>query len=454
LLAGCAKVNPRPAFGDLEAKIKERTGRRLAWARSVSETAEIERTVQQLLQDELTVDEAVQIALLNNRSLQAIFEEMGISQADVVQAGLLTNPSLSGFARFPHGAPSAVNTELNVAKDFFDFLILPLRKKVAAAELERTKRHVGSEVLALATEVKTAYYTLQARQQLVGRLKLIVDINEAAAELARRQREAGNLSALDLAQHEAVWNQSKADVAFAEMQARVDRERLNRLLGLWGASTVWSVPDGLPEIPAEEVPLQNLESLAMANRLDVDAGRFNVNLLAYALSLRKKTRFFPLGIHLGVETERDSDTHRVTGPILALELPVFDWGQASVPRLEAQLFQAQRQLEALAINARSEVREARDLLIANRELARYYGSVLLPQRVEILELTLRQYNMMLRGAYDLLIAKQAEVASERAYIDAWRDYWIARAALERALGGSLPAGEPAGESKSSYRGQP
>ena len=72
-------------------------------------------------------------------------------------------------------------------------------------------------------------------------------------------------------------------------------------------------------------------------------------------------------------------------------------------------------------------------------MARYYGQVLLPQRVEILDLTLTQHNMMLKGAYDLLLAKQSEVSAERAYVEAWRDYWIARTQLERAVGGRLPA---------------
>ena len=135
---------------------------------------------------------------------------------------------------------------------------------------------------------------------------------------------------------------------------------------------------------------------------------------------------------------------RVTGPSLALQLPIFDTGRASIARLEAEYRRSQRLLEALAVAARSEVREARDLVVAWRDMAQYYRSVMLPQRVQILDLTLRHYNMMLKGAYDLLLAKQSEVATERAYIEAWRDYWIARTELEQAVGGRLPAPRAAG----------
>jgi cobalt-zinc-cadmium efflux system outer membrane protein len=174
----------------------------------------------------------------------------------------------------------------------------------------------------------------------------------------------------------------------------------------------------------------------------LQAARWGVDLVGRALALRRKTRFFPVGIHVGINTEKDVTGERVTGPELALQLPIFDTGKASIARLESEHRRAQRQLEALAVNARSDVREERDRMLAARDLALYYGQVLLPQRQRILALTLQHYNAMFKGAYDLLLAKQTEVETEKAYLDAWRGYWIARARLERALGGSLPV-EPA-----------
>ena len=237
-----------------------------------------------------------------------------------------------------------------------------------------------------------------------------------------------------------IYRESKVEVAVAAADVRADRERLNRLLGLWGPQTTWTVTDGLPRIPEEEIPLAGLERIAVTHRADLQAARWGVDLVGRALALRKKTRFFPVGIHVGVNTEKDVTAERVTGPELALQLPIFDTGKASIARLEAEHRRAQRQLEALAVNARSEVRETRDRMLAARDLAAYYGRVLLPQRVRILHLTLRYYNAMFKGAYDLLLAKQAEVEAEKAYLDAWRNYWIARARLERALGGALPPG--------------
>ena len=442
LLTGCAGVNPQPSFIAVQENVEDRNGQKPEWARSAPEAAALDEAIQGLLKDDLTPHSAVQVALVNNPSLQATFEGIGISQADLAQAALVQNPELSGFVRFAHGGPGT-NTELSLIQNVFDIFIAPLRKKVAAAELEQTKARVAHEVLGLAADVKSAYFTLQARQQLVGRLRMILDITKTAEDFARRQYEAGAIAELTLENQIALNRQAKVDVARAEAEVRADRERLNRLLGLWGANTAWTVAPRLPEIPQIEIPLEGLESLAIAQRQDLQAARWGVDLVGRALALRKKTRFLPVGIHLGINSETDATGERVTGPELALQLPIFDTGKASIARLTAEHRRAQRQLEALAVNTRSEVRESRDRMLAARDLSQFYGGVLLPQRVRILDLTLRYYNMMFKGAYDLLQAKQAEVEAEKAYVEAGRDYWVARADLERALGGVLPAAPPA-----------
>jgi len=441
VLGGCASVNPRPAFDDVGKTVAERSGLHPQWTRTDAEASAAEQVVAKLLADPLTVDAAGHIAFLNNPTLQATFEEIGISQADLAQAARVANPELSGFLRFPSEGPGR-NTEFSFVQNVFDIFMQPLRKKVAAAQLEQTKLRVANEVLALAAEVKEAFLTLQARQQLVSRLTLIRDLTETAADFAQTQHDAGTINDLELENRTVIHRESKVEVALAEADVRADRERLNRLLGLWGPQTTWKVAGQLAEIPDAEIPLAGLEHMAVTNRQDLQAARWGVDLVGRALALRRKTRFFPVGIHVGVNTEKDVTGERVTGPELALQLPIFDTGKASIARLEAEHRRAQRQLEALAVNARSEVREERDRMLAARDLALYYGRVLLPQRQRILALTLQHYNAMFKGAYDLLLAKQAEVETEGAYLDAWRGYWIARARLERALGGSLPL-EPA-----------
>ncbi len=443
--AGCS--TPSASLDRVQDTVGARTGKRVQWNRGGPEAAQIEQGVSDFLRRQLTAGSAVQIALLNNRELQARFEEIGIAQADVIQAGLITNPNFAASFRFPSRPPSGTNIEYSIAQNFLELLALPLRKRIAHAQLAQTEIRVADEVLKLAMEVKVAFYTAQARQQLLGRLRVITETNETAAEFTKRLHDAGNTSDLDLANQQGSYEQSRLEVAQTELQVRRDRERLNRLLGLWGSQTAWTMADHLPELPGSEGSLRNLESRAVAQRLDLQASRMQLDLIGQSLALRTKTRYVPGGVRIGVDTERDTDGSRVTGPTLDLELPIFNQGQGEIAKLTAQYRQAQRELEAMAINIRSEVRESRDQLVAARDLTSYIGKRLLPTQQQALNLTLQQYNFMLKGAYDLLLAKQNEVAAERSYIEAWRDYWIARAELERAVGGSL-IGE---NSKSEYR---
>ncbi len=435
LAAGCA--TPKGSLERVQGTVAERSGKQVHWNRGGPEDAQIEQGVQTLLRRQLTAGSAVQVALLNNRELQARFEEVGIAQAEVIQAGLMTNPNFSASFRFPNRPPSGTNIEYSLAQNFLELLVLPLRKRIANAQLAQTEIRIADEVLKLAAEVKIAFYTVQARQQLLDRLRVISETNETAAEFTKRLHDAGNTSDLELANQQGSYEQSRLEVAQTELQVRRDRERLNRLMGVWGPNTNWTVGDHLPELPGSEGSLQHLESRAIAQRLDLQAARMQLDLVGQSLALRTKMRYVPAEIRIGVDTEKEPDGQRVTGPTLDLELPIFNQGQGEIAKLTAQYRQSQREMEAMAVNIRSEVREARDQLIAARELTSYIGKRLLPTQQQALNLTLQQYNFMLKGAYDLLLAKQNEVAAERSYIEAWRDYWTARAELEHAVGGNL-----------------
>ena len=433
---GCTSTNPQRAFDDVDEHVSARTGYNLRWMRDDAERSEMESAVDAALQTNLTAQSAVGIALLNNRSLQADFEDIGVSQAELAQASRLRNPQFEGFWRLPSSGPNVVNAEYSLAQNFLELLTLPARKKIASQNLEVTKLRIAHQVLTLAEDVKTAFFTMQAGQQLTNRLGLIVEVNEAAADVAKRQHDAGNISELELQNQQAAYAHARLDLARAQTQLRADREKLNRLLGLWGAQTAWQAAGALPPLPEKELPVENVEALAVSQRLDLAASRHQVANVQSALKLKKSVRWLP-AVDIGVNAEHETDHTWLIGPTLSLEIPVFDQGQAEVARLASEYRRAARNFEALAVNIRSEVRENRDALIAARDVVEYSQRVLLPQRQRILRETLLQYNAMQLGNAVLLSAKEREALAERESIEALRDYWIARAELERAVGGSL-----------------
>ena len=435
IVSGCAA--PPASFERVRSQVGERTNHHVAWNRGSVDDARITGEVRALLRRPLTAERAVQVALLNNRDLQASFEEIGIAQADLIEAGLLTNPSLGVSVRFPDRSPSGTNVEYSIAQNLIELILRPARTRIAAGQVAQAETRAADQVLKVAAEVKTAFYTAQASRQLLDRLRVVSQVNETAVEFTKRLHEAGNVSDLDLANQQSAYEQSRLEIAQTELQLRRDREKVNRLLGFWGSEINWDMVDHLPEIPGREVSLRGLESRALGQRLDLQARKMQLDSLGEALALRTHTRFLPAEIKLGVDTERDPDGVRVTGPTLDLELPIFNQGQGAIAKLTAQYRQAEREVESLAINIRSEVRSARDQLVAARDLTSHIEKQLLPTRRRALNLTLEQYNYMLKGTYDLLLAKENEIAAERSYLESWRDYWIAHAELERAVGGSL-----------------
>jgi cobalt-zinc-cadmium efflux system outer membrane protein len=390
----------------------------------------------------LTAGAAVQIALLNNRSLQATFEEIGLSAADLIEAGTIPNPKIDLAIRFPDKPPSGTYIDYSAALDFLSIIMIPLKKRVAKDQLEAVALRVADETLELVSQVKGAFYSLQASQQLVKRFQLIVDTNAASLDLAQRQHKAGNITDLVLAQQQASYSRSRLDVATTEAEIRRNRERLNRLLGLWGADTDWQISGELSQVPSSDLPMRGLERLAISQRLDLQADYLQVTSQVKNLGLTKNFRLVG-ALDFGVDSERETDSQTRTGPSFAIELPIFNQGQARIARSEAALRQAQDKFEALAIDVRSEIRELRDELASKREIARFYRDELLPGQRQILDESLLNYNAMEIGNFQLFTTKAEEARTEREYIDAVRDYWITRAELERAVGGNLNPRQPA-----------
>jgi len=433
---GVPAESKSPPFQPVQNVVRERTGLSVRWQQNADARAESLAQVRTLLKRPLTASSAVQIALLNNRDLLAALEDVGVSAADLREAGMWKNPSLDLSLRLPDRAPKGPNWEEAAAFDFLDLLLRPLRQRVAANQLRAVQLRTTDQVLQLAAEVKKTVYTLEADATLLAKRQAIQEVQRAALELAQRQHEAGNITDLALAQQQAAYNAVRLETASAENEQREHREALNRLLSLWGPDTSWTISAALPALPENEVALRGLESLAVAQRLDLAAAHQDLAGMVEALGLTKRYRYLG-ALTFGIDTERESEGPHVTGPQLSLELPLFNQGQTRIAKGEAELRRSERKVEGLAIVIRSDVRKFHDQLTALRELCRFYESEELPVRRTITAGLLLHYNGMLVGQYELFSARADQLEAELKSIAARRDYWTTRAELERAVGGSL-----------------
>ena len=437
LPAGCAGVPQDAGFAEVREVAATRLGvADLRWNRGSDFDLDADAVVARLVEAPLTMESAVRIALLNNARLQADFESLGVARAELVQAGLLENPTVSADILF-HG--SVVSPEVGIVQNVLHILTMPARSAVASAAFEGAKLEAGRKVLDLAAEVRSSYYRLVGHQQAVELFRQVVSATEAAAELSFRQREAGNVSARDQALQQAQYAQAALDLARLELDLAAERERMNRLLGLWGDRTAWNLPDRLPDLPAEKPSIEGLETYAIERRLDLAGARQEAVAARTAAELARQLGWLS-ALGLGVKFERDGESGRwAKGPTIEFGLPIFDWGQARVAQMEAQERRSEKLYAALATDVRAEVREAWVRLVAAHDAVGFYRATVLPLRQRVLDESTRLSNAMIIGVFDLLRARQDQIDAAREYIGAIKEYWIARAALENALGAPLPS---------------
>lgn len=437
LLVGCTHVPRDGDFSEVKRLVGERIPQKVHWYQGGEEDAQVKAALDDLLKEPLTATSAVQIALLNNYSLQSEYENLGIAQADLVQAGLLSNPVLFASIRFPKGGNGGNNLEFEIAKEFLDVLLRPARKRIAETEFERAKLRVSNAVLDLAAEVQSAFYRIQGNQQLVEIQNVATDAAQASYELAQRFDEAGNISELELALERSAAADMSAELLHARANLQGSRDALSRLLGLTGVDRHWSLGHRLPELPDSDLDQEHVEEVALNQRLDLAAAKKEIAQLSEALEITRKYRWIG-GATFGVSTEREPDGGRVTGPNFSIEIPVFDQRQAEIARLESLLEQSKSRCAALQVAIQNDVRAAVHRISAARNLSEYYRDELVPAREQVVKFTQQEQNYMLVDVFELLFSRQQEILTYRGYIDSLAEYWIARVDLARVIGVGLP----------------
>jgi len=439
LVAGCTTFSEDGGFGAVEQAVAERSAAQVKWLRSEKEADSVDARVKELLSAPLTPEAAVQIALLSNPGLQARYAELGIAEAELVQASRWRGPTLS-FARLTRG--DEVERETSVFFDVLGLLSIPLSTRAQEKRFAAAQHRAAEEALALALDARKAWFRAVAAQQTAKYMEDVRLAAEASADLARRMAETGNWPALTRVREQAFYADTTAQLARARQAELSARERLTRLLGLWGERAGFALPDRLPELPASVREGDVLEAQALRQRLDVQAARRDAESLAEALGLTRVTRYVDL-LEVGVLRKTETDQPVQRGWELELRIPIFDFGSARTARAEYRYMQAVHRATDVAIRARSEVRESYSAYRVAFDLARHYRDEIVPLRKRISEEMLLRYNGMLSSVFELLADSRDAVTSVNGYLEAQRDFWIAEAELQMALTTGSPQAAPA-----------
>lgn len=437
-LIGCATVPRGEAAKDVNEIVSERGLPQAQWPSD--ETAPTsEQQLGDLLSEPLTVEHSVQLAFVRSPQIRAAYADLGLAEADVIEASRLANPTFSYVDLDPREGEGRSQITRSVAIDFANLLMIPARRRIAGAEYESARQRVAAELLDLATNVESAWYEYVGSQQVAAMRESAARAAEASAEFARRSKEAGNLSARELALELAAASEARIASARAAADMLKARTEFAAQVGI-SARDPWQTPKRLPVPLATTLSQADLVERALRERFDVVATRREVSTLEEALGLTRRWRYVG-EIEVGYEDESETDGGRLRGPSLSIQLPLFNQGQATILRARSRLESAEARLATLEMSVRNEVALGLDRLEASREISERYRTALIPQREAVVGRTQEEQNYMLVGVFELLQAKREELDAYQEYLEAVRDFWLARVELRRAVGGPLPGDE-------------
>jgi outer membrane protein TolC len=434
VLSACTWFAPDAGMGVVSTIAQQELNKDAIAIRSPEEAQAASARVRHLLGRPLTADAAVQIALLNNRGLQAAYDELAIADAERVGQSLPPNPTFS-WRRIQAGP--ALESEMQLVTNIIALATLPARSEVAAERFHQAQLRAAEETLRVAHETRRAYYRAVAARELIHFLTESQAAAETASKMAERLRETGAMNKLDEAREQVFYADLTAQVATARQREGSEREALIRAMGLWGANLDFKLPNALPAVPRRVQTWAGIEVDAVARRVDLQIARIELDLLAKSYGLTQATRFINIldGGYADKLEKRPDERFLMRGFDVRLQVPIFDFGEVRVRQAEANYMQAVNRLLELGVNARSEARDAYRVYRSTYDIAGHYQREVLPLRKIISEETLLRYNAMLIDVFSLLAEARQRIAATITAIEAKRDFWLATVDLKAAVAG-------------------
>ena len=435
LLSGCATFSPDGGM-DVVAGVAGETIRKDVISIKTQEDAlRADGDAKVLLRRTLTVDSAVQIALLSNRGLQAAYNELALAETDLLTDSLPPNPTFS-ISRI--SGSEAVEIERRIVGDILALATLPFRSEIARQRFRKAQLRAAEETLRLAADVRRAYYRALAASELIALLTDAKSTAEATAQLAQKLGETGSLNKLDQAREQVFYAETAADLATVRQEATSSRERLIRLLGLWDGDIGIKLPQRLPALPSRPLSLPGIEVDAVTHRIDLQIARIELAALAKSLDLTQASRFVTMLEVAGIDRKtRDPEgpPFRERGFDIQFQIPIYDGGEIRIRQAAETYNQSFNLLTERAVNARSEARDAFRVYRSTYDIAGHYQREVLPLRKIISEEMRLRFSSMQVDVFALLTEARQRIAALRAAIEAKRDFWLAQSELQTAVNG-------------------
>ena len=404
LVCGCASPDPHTSRRPLACELQERTWHDIPAA---SCPGEVTLPPEVSLDDGLSEEEAVAIALWNNSQFHATLSQLGMARGDIVQAGLLTNPQFQ--LMFPGGD-----------KQLEYMLFLPVeamffrehRITIAERDYCRISQELVQNGLNLVRDVRVAYADFVFAEERAALADEALSVRSRIAKLSDARFDAGDISELEVTTARIDALTSRAEAAGLREQVVVARERLAQFLGI-GLLGLTLSPSEHVQQPKLNLDEEVLLADAMVSRPDLRAAQYAIAAVDQQARLSRWT-----WLRFDAAVDRNSGGNGPTnvGPALRLDIPIFDRNQGGIIRSDWTLDQAMHNFDAVRDQVLMEVRTAMaQLRQAQVSLAILQGDVLpsLDEAVDVAEQAYRNggttYFLALQTTSQFLDARAREL---------------------------------------------
>lgn len=384
----------------------------------------------------LTVERAVQAALLNNPQVRVELTRLDGAQAELIQAGLLRNPMGSLMVLRPDGG-GRFELDYSLMQSLFDLFTRSKRIDVANAAQARIQAEVMMSVVRIAQDTEAAYYEAMTAKDAVLLQQELLTLEQSVLVLQTRKAGQGILSGSAVMAQQANTSQRAHELRTAEA---VQTKALSALAGQLGLSSVNSLllPKHIPTLTLSVLNEPGLQSLAQKHRPELMATNASIE----QAKAEKKLQTGGLrntDASLGIAGNRESSGFSMKGLAVQITLPVFDTGRARGMLADANIARAQYQDEATRRLIPLEVERALATLIASTK-ALEHADHHWQQQQQLEKLAMRNYQQGAQEYLDITEARRLRLASRSEQLQAQRALRLAYVDLERATGVAMQKG--------------
>src|SRR5574344_448259 len=382
----------------------------------------------------ITLDEAINIAIEKNPTLQAQKTKLTVNDAQIITARLFQNPKIMtdlGFAESTYRVGLEQTIELGGK--------IKNRVKVAKGQKEVTETQIITSLLDLRSNVRISYIQLYNLQQKIIAMNEILSTTQRLVDIAKRQEKAGDIANLDVLQTEIVMLKTRNELEQTKLELNTAIDNFSLAVGENFDRNIL-----LQSPKLDKTIYKNTTSMNVLNgyveeaytlRPEIRTLQKNIEVENKKIALAKAQRIPDVSLGVGPDFAKDNGKNKGGVFVLAsINIPLFDRQQGVIKESQAKIEQYKKEIESQKLLISQEIKNSYFGIINNETSIKIYETELLPKSQTVLNMSELSFK---EGKTNILIplnSQDAYITTKLGYIQTLTEYEKSLSNFERAMG--------------------